>query len=151
MLNRPFILTLLFIAISIGLSIILGIIFAILGMKNSSGMSAIVAITSALCVGQIYANKYRVELPRAHKIKITLYYFMIQLLFSLMIIGLVFNSKAAGVSLNNQAIGPMLTFIIFLNVVVTLFIYPALGRGCRTKLRQLEKEGIIQNQIEPQV
>lgn len=142
MLNKPFILTLLFIAISIGVSIVIGIIFTILGMKNNSGMSAIVAITSALYVGQIYANKYRVELPRAHKIKITLYYFLIQLLFSLIIVKLLHNS---------QITGPILTLTVFLNTLITLFIYPALSRGCRIKLRQLEKEGIIQNQIESQV
>lgn len=142
MLNKPFILTLLFIAISIGLSIVLGIIFALLGMKGNSGMSVAIAMGSALYVGQIYVNKNKVELPRMHKIKIALYYLIIQTLFSFCIVALLQSSKL---------VAPVILFTLFLNGLTALVIYPALGRGCRMKLKQLEKNGSLNIAQEPQI
>lgn len=141
MLNKPSILTLLLIAISFGLAIVVGIIFAILGMKSNSGANAAVVLGAALYVGQIYAKKFQIELPKAHKIKITLYYFLIQMALSIGIVALLQNSKLAG---------PLVAVSIFLNVFISLFIYPALGRGCRMKLKQLETKGLLNNQPELQ-
>lgn len=141
MFNKPFILTLLLIAISFGLALVVGIIFAILGMKSNSGATAAVTLGAALYVGQIYAKKFQIELPKAHKIKITLYYFLIQMVLSIGVVALLQNSKLAG---------PLVAVSIFLNVFIALFIYPALGRGCRMKLKQLETKGLLNNQPELQ-
>ena len=141
MFNKPSILTLLLIVISFGLALVVGIIFSILGMKSNSGATAAVALGAALYVGQIYAKKFQIELPKAHKIKITLYYFLIQMALSSGVVALLQNSKLAG---------PLVAVSIFLNVFISLFIYPALGRGCRMKLKQLESKGSLNNQPELQ-
>lgn len=141
MLNKPFILTLLLMAISFGLALVVGIILAIIGIKNNAGANAAVVMGAALYVGQIYVKKFQIELPKAHKIKITLYYFLIQMLLSVGIIALLQNSKL---------VGPMFAVSIFLNVLISLFVYPALGRGCRMKLKQLEAKGLLNNQPELQ-
>jgi len=141
MLNKPFILTLLLMAISFGLALVIGIIFAILGLKGNSGANVAVVLGATLYVGQIYVKKFQIELPKAHKIKITLYYFLIQMALSIGFVALLQNSKLAG---------PLAAVSIFLNVIISLVMYPALGRGCRMKLKQLETKGLLNNQLELQ-
>lgn len=142
MLNKPFILTLLLIAVSMGIGVVVGLIFTTLGFKSNSGIGAVIAIFAAQYVGQIYANKYQIELPKSHKIKIVVYYFLIQVLSAIGLLLLILHS--------NKLLAPMITLSLFLSLIISLFIYPSLGRGCRTKLKQLEKKGSLNSQLDPQ-
>lgn len=129
MLNKPFILTLLLTAISCGLGLLVGIIFAILGIKSGSGMSAYLVIIAALYVGQIYTNKYKIELPKAHKVKISLYYFAIQMLIVFALFALL-RGVIGGLIIN---IG------LIVGAIISFALYFSLGSGCKMALKKLNK------------
>lgn len=130
MLNKPSILTLLLIVISLVFALVLGLIFALMGMKTSPGASAVIVILASFFVGQIYTNKYEEELPKNHKVKIAIYYFLIQMIMTLGIM----------VLLNNASVMiPILAVGLFLNSLISFFVYLSLGYGSRMKLKKLGK------------
>lgn len=129
MLNKPFILTLLVTTISFVFTIILGLIFRIIGLDDNSIPSVALAMLAAIYVGQIYSNKYKVELSKSDKIKIAIYYLLIQMLMTFGYILFLHGSKL---------VAQIVVASIFLNILSSVFIYVALGRGCKVKLKQLE-------------
>lgn len=137
MLNKPVILTLLLTAIFIFFELILKVVFTIIGLKSGDIPSLALAMLAALYVGQIYSSTYRIELSKVEKIKICFYFFIIQLLITLSFILLLKVSIS---------VLQMLSVTCVLNVLMSLFIYVALGRGCKMKLKQSENDILLKAQ-----
>lgn len=134
MLKKPLVLTLLLLLISFVIEIILDI----LRLPNHAGLSILGIIFSAQYVGEIYASKYKEELPQMDKIKISLYYFLTQMFLLTVIFYLLRTIKF---------LGAVLAPSIIICVIVSLCIFPALGRGCRAKLKRLEKDSLLKVQM----
>lgn len=143
MLNKPIMLTLLLIAISMSLGLAIGLFFALIGLKGNSGVASAASILAAYYVGMIYTSKFKVELPKPHKVKIVSYYFLIQMVLS---IGLLFVILTA-LHLEN-VIGVLFAVAIVLNLIISLVMYPILGRGCRIKLKQFTNVDTMTTSLE---
>lgn len=151
MLNKPIILSLM-------LSLIyffIGCVF--LSAKNglySYLLSIIVLFVASLYIGISYAKKFKVEMSKLNKIKIALYYsiFWIIFIFSIVIL-MVMNTTVKDLPLFNLDYSQgILLLKIFLGVLFYfsingLFIYFALGLGCKLKLIKRTKESESEQHI----
>lgn len=137
MLNKPFVLTLLLIALSFGLGMILLIIAILFGLESGSWISTTSTTGAAMFVGNIYTSKFKIELSKDHKTKIALYYFIIQLVLSFGVLFLVQEIRQ---------IAAILAVATLLNIITALAIYFLLGLGCKSQLKQLEKNSASASQ-----
>lgn len=149
MLKKPFVLTLILYGLTILLSIVVGIILAIIGLKSNPGAYTALPIFAGLWVGHIYTGEYKEALTKELKQKIALYYFGLQLILSLIflaIMGLIAPKLVA-----NTVLVALITIFTFLIALIEAFItYKALGQGCKQKLKQLERIANAQKASESQ-
>lgn len=138
MLNKPII-----------LSLILSLIYfftgcVFLSVKNglySYLLSIIVLFAASLYIGISHTKMFKVEMPKLNKIKIALYYslFWIIFIFSIVIL-MVMNTTVKDLPLFNldykQGILLLKIFlgVLFYFSINGLFVYFALGLGCRLGL-----------------
>ncbi|MEI7473247.1 MAG: hypothetical protein WCK67_00575 [bacterium] len=134
MLKKPFILSLMLFGISILIAIIFSIFITLFKINIGSFIIAIAATNLAAAItGTIYTGKYKVALNKNEKIKISGYYFAIQIITSTCLIYL----------LKIKSIELIMAITLIPLFLLTLIIYFSLGRGCKTKLRELEKKELL--------
>lgn len=147
MLNKPFILTLLLTLISFCLFVVLTIIALAFGLKGGSWIFNSSALGAAIFLAEIYTNKFKMEIPKIHKIKIAFYYFDIQIILSCLLVILVQNNINMLNALTIQSLITTLKASLITNIINALAIYYFLGRFSKLKLQQLEKNTLLKVQM----
>lgn len=147
MLNKPSILTLLLILIYFFLYICLMIIALLFGLKGGSWIVNSATLGAAILIGDIYTNKFKVEIPKLHRIKIAFYNFDIQIILSCFLAIFVQNNINILKLSSVQSLANLLQLSIFTNVLSALIIYYFIGKFSKLKLQQLEKNTLLKVQM----
>ena len=143
MLKKPFILNLLIIAISTLLGITVALVLLPFGIKNNTSSGMIATYFAAYYAGMIYVNTYKEELTKQMKIKTVLYYSVSQLVLVMGICLLLAKVQSKLIPF------PLILTISLIFITIAGFlVYGSLGRGCRAKLKELEKKGLLKTEQE---
>lgn len=118
--------------ISIVIAVITVIIFAMSGIKAGSFASFPSIWLSAYFTGFLYTGKYMRELSPDDKVEIVIYYSVIQMIIASIIVSL------AHIKMDVMIV---MSGLLIASLIVGFCMYRALGRGCRKKMKSLQKKG----------
>lgn len=134
MLNKPFFITFLLSVIPLCVALtfeIISRIIGITGINENTITSVTFTVLVAIFVGQTYAEKYKKELPRIYKFKVSLYYFLVQMILGISFIAFIKKDYP------NNFILRLIFIALFLSTFVSFLVYISLGHGCKIKLKKL--------------
>lgn len=137
MLEKPFILSLLLTIFSFLLSIPLSVIYEILSPKGVSSLSSILSVMIiSFLIGMLHARKYARKFSLQERLKIVLYYFMLNFPFFLSIILLLTaNTTVKGMPPYSIFVIILIFDILYMFLTISFFTYFLLDIGCITWLK----------------